>query len=123
MIQGATERMAVRPVTEVELLGQSPETIAIRVLVGIIVGPLPTDKLLGHRIDALVLPLAKLFGRKIRTQVVPHQHPKQFDLTQTTTEIVAAQGTGIGPVLDGRFFAALVAGHPLLENIHALIEQ
>ena len=90
MIQRPAQRMPVFAAGQIELFGQRPEPVAIRILVRSIVGTLPADEFVGHRINALFPPRIQLLLRKRRTKVMLHQNPQQRDFAQPAPEVMPA---------------------------------
>ena len=123
MIKCPAQQPPLITIFEIEWLGQGHVTVVIGVAIHIIVGSLPTEKLLVERILLCLTPCGELFVGQGRTEIVADKHLEQFDLSQPPPEIVTPQGAGIRPILNGRFFIVLVPRNPFLENLYAFVQQ
>ena len=94
----------------------------VRILVGIVAGALPCQKLFVHWVLLLFLPSGELLVRQGGTHVLLDQNFKQFYFAQAAPEVVPSQGACIGSVLHGGFFVVLFACDAFLKYVHAFIE-
>ena len=123
VVERSPQYVPLRLYTKIEPFGQGPITVVVRIFIPIIIGPLPQQKGLIHRVLFSFAPVVQLCIGQGRAEVVGCQYPQQGYLPQPPTEIVSPQSPCIGTVLHGGFFHILFAGNTLLKNIYSFVNQ